>query len=98
MTPRISPSSVATALTIESELAALVAEALNLDTAPEALDPLAPLFGDQGLGLDSIDILEMAVAISKRYGFQIRSDDPDNERIFASLRALASHVAEHRTK
>jgi acyl carrier protein len=83
---------------IERELAALVAEVLNLDTAPDTLDPVAPLFGDQGLGLDSIDILEMAVAISKRYGFQIRSDDPDNERIFASLRALASHVAEHRTK
>jgi len=83
---------------IELELAALVVEVLNLDSAPAALDPLAPLYGDQGLGLDSIDILEMAVAISKRYGFQIRSDDPDNERIFASLRALASHVAEHRTK
>ena len=83
---------------IELELATLVVEVLNLESAPGELDPLAPLFGDQGLGLDSIDILEMAVAISKRYGFQIRSDDPDNERIFASLRALASHVAAHRTK
>lgn len=83
---------------IEQELAALVVEVLNLDAPPGDLDPLAPLYGDQGLGLDSIDILEMAVAISKRYGFQIRSDDPDNERIFASLRALASHVAARRTK
>jgi acyl carrier protein len=83
---------------IEQELAALVVEVLNLETPPGELDPLAPLYGDQGLGLDSIDILEMAVAISKRYGFQIRSDDPDNERIFASLRALASHVAARRTK
>jgi acyl carrier protein len=91
-------TAVPAAPAIELELAALVAEVLNLDSAPGELDPLAPLFGDQGLGLDSIDILEMAVAISKRYGFQIRSDDPDNERIFASLRALASHVAAHRTK
>jgi acyl carrier protein len=83
---------------IEQELAALVVEVLNLDTPPGELDPLTPLYGDQGLGLDSIDILEMAVAISKRYGFQIRSDDPDNERIFGSLRALASHVAAKRTK
>jgi acyl carrier protein len=82
----------------EQELAALVVEVLNLDTPPGELDPLAPLYGDQGLGLDSIDILEMAVAISRRYGFQIRSDDPDNERIFASLRALAAHVAAKRTK
>jgi acyl carrier protein len=91
-------TAVAAVPAIELELAELVAEVLNLDSAPAELDPLAPLFGDQGLGLDSIDILEMAVAISKRYGFQIRSDDSDNERIFASLRALASHVAAHRTK
>jgi acyl carrier protein len=91
-------SAVQAAPAIELELAALVVEVLNLETPPAELDPLAPLFGDQGLGLDSIDILEMAVAISKRYGFQIRSDDPDNERIFASLRALASHVAAKRTK
>jgi acyl carrier protein len=45
-----------------------------------------------GLGLDSIDALELAMAISKKYGFQLRSDDPDNERIFSSLRALAEHI------
>jgi acyl carrier protein len=71
--------------------------ALNLDNAAGAIDPDAPLFGE-GLGLDSIDILEVALAVSKRYGFQLRSDDEDNVRIFASLRSLADHVAQHRTK
>ena len=80
----------------ELELAQLLVESLNLDGVdPAGIDPEAPLF-NAGLGLDSIDILEMAVAISKKYGFKLRSDDPDNDRIFASLRALASHIAETR--
>jgi acyl carrier protein len=82
---------------LQSEIAALLVEALNLDIAPDSIDADAPLYGE-GLGLDSIDILEMAVAISQRYGFQLRSDDPDNKRIFASLRALGAHVARHRTQ
>jgi len=45
-----------------------------------------------GLGLDSIDALELSMVISKKYGFQLRSDDPDNERIFSSLRTLAEHI------
>jgi len=86
------------AAAIELELAQVLVEVLNLEAPAREIDPLLPLFGDQGLGLDSIDILEIAVAVSKRYGVQIRSDDPDSEQIFASLRSLASHVAEHRTK
>jgi acyl carrier protein len=78
------------------DVAALLVEALNLDTAPEDIDPQAPLYGD-GLGLDSIDILEVALVVSKRYGFQLRSDDENNLRIFASLASLADHVAAHRT-
>ncbi|MEX8519949.1 MAG: phosphopantetheine-binding protein [Leptothrix sp. (in: b-proteobacteria)] len=78
------------------EVAALLVEALNLETTPEAIDPQAPLYGD-GLGLDSIDILEVALVVSKRYGFQLRSDDENNERIFASLASLADHIATHRT-
>ncbi len=71
-------------------------EALNIEsTTADAIDPEAPLFGD-GLGLDSIDALELALAISKRYGFQLRSDNDDNRRIFANLRALAAHVEQHR--
>jgi acyl carrier protein len=62
------------------------------------IDPAGPLYGYQGLGLDSIDILEIAVAISKKYGFKLRSDDPDNDRIFGSLRALAAHIAERRSQ
>ena len=50
------------------------------------------------LGLDSIDILEVALEVSNRYGFQLRSDDADNEHIFRNLRSLAAHVAAHRTK
>jgi acyl carrier protein len=82
----------------ELELARLVVATLNIeDTRPEEIDPEAPLYGD-GLGLDSIDILEMSLAISKAYGVQLRSDDPDNERIFRSLRSLAAHVQARRAK
>jgi acyl carrier protein len=80
----------------ERELADMLVEVLHLEMSAGDIDPEAPLYGDQGLGLDSIDILEIAVAISKRYGFKLRSDDPDNDRIFASLRALATHIAERR--
>ena len=81
----------------ESELAALIVQALNLEIRPDEIDPEAPLFGE-GLGLDSIDMLEIALAVSKKYGFKLRSDDADNERIFASLRALTAHIEKHRTK
>ncbi|HMZ01522.1 MAG TPA: phosphopantetheine-binding protein [Burkholderiaceae bacterium] len=81
---------------LQRDVAALLVEALNLDVAPESIDPDAPLYGD-GLGLDSIDILEVALVVSKRYGFQLRSDDDDNVRIFASLASLTEHVARHRT-
>jgi acyl carrier protein len=84
------------ATTLERELAGMLVEVLHLEMPLSDIDPAAPLYGDQGLGLDSIDILEIAVAISKKYGFKLRSDDPDNDRIFSSLRALASHIAERR--
>ena len=81
----------------ERELAELLVESLNLEGVdPHAIDPEAPLFND-GLGLDSIDALELALAISKKYGFQLRSDNEDNRRIFASLRALSAHVEQNRT-
>jgi acyl carrier protein len=81
---------------LERELAILFVQALNLDIAAAEIDPTAPLFGD-GLGLDSIDILEVALEVSQRYGFQLRSDDDDNQKIFQNLRSLAAHVAQHRT-
>ncbi len=80
---------------LQSEVAALLVEALNLDTAAETIDPEAPLYGE-GLGLDSIDILEVALVVSQRYGFQLRSDDEDNVRIFKSLASLAEHIGAHR--
>ena len=82
---------------LERELADLFVQALNLEMGAEQIDPTLPLFGD-GLGLDSIDILEVALEISQRYGFQLRSDDEHNERIFRSIRSLAAHVAQHRVK
>jgi acyl carrier protein len=82
---------------LERELAALFVEALNLEQAASDIDPTTPLFGD-GLGLDSIDILEVALEVSHRYGFQLRSDDENNLKIFQNLRSLAAHVAQHRTQ
>lgn len=79
------------------EVAELIISALNLDLAPAEIAPDEPLFGD-GLGLDSIDVLELALVISKRYGFQLRSDAEDNVRIFTSLRTLAAHIASQRSK
>jgi acyl carrier protein len=81
----------------EHELAQLIVNALNLEgVAPADIDPQAPLF-KTGLGLDSIDALELALEISKRYGLQLRSDDENNVRIFSSLRSLAEHIAQHRS-
>ncbi|MBX5452535.1 MAG: hypothetical protein IRZ23_07965 [Acetobacteraceae bacterium] len=81
----------------EAELARLLVETLHLDIPPESIDPVMPLFGDE-LGLDSIDALELALAISRAYGVEIKSDDARNKEIFASLRSLAGYIAEHRTR
>jgi acyl carrier protein len=90
-------SNIQTLTSQEQTLAALVVATLNLDVAPEQIEPEAPLYKD-GLGLDSIDILEIALAVSKTYGFQIKSDDSDNVRIFTSLRSLNQHIEANRTK
>jgi acyl carrier protein len=82
---------------LEGEVAQLIAEAVNLEKTAAELDPDVPLFGE-GLGLDSIDVLEIALAVSRKYGFQLRSDDPANRSIFASLRSLSAHIAQHRTR
>ena len=80
----------------EAELAELLVDSLNIDwVKPADIDPEAGLFGGD-LGLDSIDALELALAVSKRYGFQLRSDNPDNQRIFSSLRALSAHIEQQR--
>ena len=79
------------------EIAGLIVSALNLDVTQDEIDPEAPLYRE-GLGLDSIDILEVALVVSKRYGFKLKDDDKDNVKIFRSLASLAAHVAERRTK
>ena len=81
----------------EAELARLIVSVLSLEVAPEDIQPEAPLF-NQGLGLDSIDALEIALAVSKTYDVKLRSDDERNHRIFASLRSLAAHIDKHRTR
>lgn len=84
--------------TLEAELAQTLVTTLNLeDIDAQSIDPTAPLFGGS-LGLDSIDVLELALTISKKYGFELRSDDSNNRHIFACLRNLADHVQAHRTR
>lgn len=81
----------------ELELAKLVISSLNIEgIEAESIDPDAPLFGEGELGLDSIDALELALAVSKHYGFQLRSDNPENRQIFGSLRALSAHIEKER--
>ena len=82
----------------EQELAQHIITALNLDISPAGIDPVAPLYGDEGLGIDSIDVLEISLVVTKQYGVQLRSDDGNNAQIFASLRNLANHIQQNRTK
>jgi acyl carrier protein len=82
---------------LQRELATLFVQALNLEVAPEDIEPNAPLYGE-GLGLDSIDILEVALLVSKQYGVQLRAEAPENQQIFRSLRHLAEFIAVQRTK
>lgn len=94
----ISESSMTMQSLAEHELAELIVTSLNLENIKaEDIEPEAALFGGE-LGLDSIDALELALAISKRYGFQLRSDNTDNQRIFASLHALSAHIELHRVQ
>jgi acyl carrier protein len=81
----------------ELALAELIVTTLNLERRPSEIDPEAPLYG-AGLGLDSIDILEIALAVSKTYGIRLRSDDGNNQKIFSSLRSLNQHIQQFRPK
>ncbi|HXS39624.1 MAG TPA: phosphopantetheine-binding protein [Stellaceae bacterium] len=81
----------------ETELAQLIVKTLNLEVPPGDIDPNAPLYGE-GLGLDSIDILEVALAVSKAFGVKLRADDKNNVKIFQSLRGLNAYIQQHRTK
>lgn len=79
----------------EHEVAELIVTALNLEVDPGTIDPEAPLFYE-GLGLDSIDALEIALELSKKYSVELRADDESNSHIFASLRNLAGYVMENK--
>ena len=81
---------------LQREVAELIVQALNLDVGAAEIQADEPLYGD-GLGLDSIDILEVALVVSKRYGLQLRADSDDNHRIFSSLRSLADYISAKRS-
>ena len=84
-------------LLLEQDIAKLIVETLKLKVEPATIQPEAALFGD-GLGLDSIDALELSLAISQTYGYQLKSSDPEITVIFSSLRALANAIEKNRTK
>lgn len=88
------PSADAALLT---EVAELIVSALNLEIAASEIEADAPLYGE-GLGLDSIDILEVALVVSKRFGFSLRADNEDNLKIFSSLRSLSDYIAANRVQ
>ncbi len=88
-------SDLTTQTTEEADLAQLIVSTLNLEVTADSIDPQAPLFAD-GLGLDSIDILELALAISQTYGVQLRADDENNDTIFRSLRSLNDGIQQRR--
>ncbi|HSI22939.1 MAG TPA: phosphopantetheine-binding protein [Methylophilaceae bacterium] len=94
MTEKYTPAEEAA---LQLEIAELMVQALNLDVAAAEIQPDEPLYGN-GLGLDSIDILEVALVVSKRYGLQLKADSEDNHRIFSSLRSLTEYVAAHKTR
>ena len=82
---------------LQCEVAQLMIESLNLEVSADQIAADAPLYGE-GLGLDSIDVLEVALVVSKRYGLQLRADSADNQHIFSSLRSLADYIAAHKTR
>ncbi len=81
----------------ELELCEIIVKTLNLEMAASEVDPMGAIYGE-GLGLDSIDILEISLVISKHYGFQLKSDDQNNKAIYQTVRSLCAHVQANRTK
>jgi acyl carrier protein len=90
-------STVSSTADLQREVAELLIKCLNLEVTADQIALDAPLYGE-GLGLDSIDVLEVALEVSKRYGLQLRSDSEDNQHIFSSLRSLSDYIAAQRTR
>jgi acyl carrier protein len=91
------PAAASSNEALRLEVAKLIVEGLDLEITPDQITPDDPLYGD-GLGLDSIDVLEVALVVSKRYGLQLRADSADNQRVFSSLRSLSDYIAAYRTR
>ena len=95
--PDTQKPAVSSTTELQREVAELMVESLNLEVTADQITADAPLYGD-GLGLDSIDVLEVALVVSKRYGVQLRGDSADNQQIFSSLRCLSDYIATQRTR
>jgi acyl carrier protein len=88
---------VASQTAAEAELASLIVSTLNLEVTADTIAPEAPLYGD-GLGLDSIDMLEISLVVAQTYGVKLRADDENNGAIFQSLRALSNYIQANRAR
>jgi acyl carrier protein len=88
---------IASTADLQREVAELMIECLNLEVTADQISPDAALYSD-GLGLDSIDVLEVSLVVSKRYGLQLRADSEDNQHVFSSLRSLTDSIATQRTR
>ena len=84
-------------IAVQNEIADLMVQTLNLDIAPDVINPDEPLY-DSGLGLNSIDVLEVALLVSKKYGVELKANSEANNDIFKSLRNLTKYVIAKRTQ
>jgi acyl carrier protein len=83
---------------LEEQIKSIIINSLDLeDIAPEDIDPEAPLFGE-GLGLDSIDALELGIAVKKKFNINLSAEDKDNQKHFYSVRTLAEFIAKSKAK
>ena len=83
---------------LEKEVAQMIIDCLGLEEiTAEEIDPEEPLF-NEGLGLDSIDALELSVSVSKAYGIELRNNEANNKEIFSSLRSLTNYIEQNTNK
>ena len=87
---------VSSSADLQREVAELLVECLNLEVTADQIPPDEALYGD-GLGLDSIDVLEVALVVSKRYGLQLQAENAEHQHVFSSLRSLSDYIVTERT-